>query len=631
MKKKFNIKQLFSIMLTMILLLGFSTKAKADSYPDTVTFTESKTLTNYKTTLLTNSSGGTGSYGTTYKKAKFSNGTVVYAFCLNHEKNAPSVNTTLYRRNLTNIETQRKYAFIYILENGLGGNWSLGGNFTEEEKYYITQLAIWGVQGTDGGGLNLDAVPAQKDQKRKNILAAAKQLRDAALKHNSAPASSLSLNTATAGKTEVYATADKKYYRTDDIVTSGSGFNSYVVKLTNAPAGTEIVEVGTNAVKKSGDSLKAGQKFYVRVPASKVSSSLNLKVAVTVQTVSKDLVTYSSKESGKQDIGIPVTLNNPKSLSLTFTAKPVGYIKLRKVGIYPSGKIEDLKNVKITVKNSNGEAVITWISGDPGAWSNLYTLPVGTYKIVEENAPEGFIKSEDINIEVKALETREYEIKNYTEAKYVTIRKVDATTGAELPGAQLVLKNSVGQVVDSWTSGTTPHTVEKVLAPGKYTLSETIAPKGYQKSTKTVSFMVNDSGGVDAPVVMENVPETSVKISKQDITTGKELPGAKLTVKNSKGEVVDEWVSTTEPHYLPADLPAGDYKLIEVTSPKGYGLSEEVIDFKITNDGVEKTVTMTNSPIPVTADMPVVTIVVILIVTSLVAGVGIFKLNKQEA
>ena len=130
---------------------------------------------------------------------------------------------------------------------------------------------------------------------------------------------------------------------------------------------------------------------------------------------------------------------------------------------------------------------------------------------------------------------------------------------------------------------------------------------------------------------MKNKPVTSVKISKQDITTKKELPGAKLAVKDANGNVVDEWVSTTTPHYLPEDLPAGKYTLIERIAPEGYGLSEEIVEFEITNDGIEKTVVMTNSPIPVTADIPVP-----LIVVGAVAAVGLalfsmFKVGKQEA
>lgn len=88
----------------------------------------------------------------------------------------------------------------------------------------------------------------------------------------------------------------------------------------------------------------------------------------------------------------------------------------------------------------------------------------------------------------------------------VNISKQDATTGDELPGAELVLKDSNGKVVAEWTSTNEPHKVSN-LTPGKYTLTETIAPKGYQKSTETVTFTVKADGTVDGNVVMMNKPE----------------------------------------------------------------------------------------------------------------------------
>ncbi len=628
MKKKFNMKYVFSIMLAIVVLLGFGPKVNADNYPDKITFTLSKKLDNYSGVLL-KKKGSIGSYGTTYKKAKFDNNTEVYAFCFNHELNAPNVGTVLKRTELSAIEQQRKNAFIYILENGLGGNWSLGGNFTEEEKYYITQLAIWGVQNNDGGGVDLDAVPAQTDQKRINILDAAKRLRDAAMAHNTVAPNSLSVTTT---KTQLSPTADKKYYRTADISVTGNGFKNYKITLTNAPTGTEIVESNTSNVKKSGDSLAAGKKFYVRVPTDKTSSSLNLKVTVSVTASSKDLVKYKDSNANKQDIGVPFTKPEALSKALTFTAAPTGSLQVKKVEVLADGTEKSLKDVKITVLNSDKKTVLTWTTtADADNTKKIDNLPVGTYTVVEESAPEGYTKSNNVTVKVEPLKTVTVTLKNVKDRQPVYISKQDATTGAELPGAKLILKNALGKTIEEWVSTTEPHLISTQLTPGKYILTEIAAPEGYQKTEETVSFMVNEYGNVDTKVVMKNTPKTSVKISKQDITTGKELPGAKLTVKNSKGEVVDEWVSTTEPHYLPDNLPAGDYKLIEVTSPEGYGLSEEVIDFTITSDGVEKTITMTNSQVPVTADMPVVTIVAILIVTSLIAGVGIFKLNKQES
>lgn len=97
------------------------------------------------------------------------------------------------------------------------------------------------------------------------------------------------------------------------------------------------------------------------------------------------------------------------------------------------------------------------------------------------------------------------------EKNYIYISKQDATTGKELPGAKLVLKDANGNEVDSWTSEITSHKVDKVLTAGKYTLTEIKAPDGYVKSEETVTFTVKEDGSVDKPVIMynklEEIPE----------------------------------------------------------------------------------------------------------------------------
>lgn len=92
------------------------------------------------------------------------------------------------------------------------------------------------------------------------------------------------------------------------------------------------------------------------------------------------------------------------------------------------------------------------------------------------------------------------------------------------------------------------------------------------------------------------------KISKIDVTTSEELPGATL-VLTKKGDIqpTDTWTSTNTPHYL--SLSNGDYTLCETIFPDGYEVvegKEECIEFNI--DGTKiQTVVMENAPIPDTA------------------------------
>lgn len=86
-----------------------------------------------------------------------------------------------------------------------------------------------------------------------------------------------------------------------------------------------------------------------------------------------------------------------------------------------------------------------------------------------------------------------------------------------------------------------------------------------------------------------------VDISKTDIVTGEELPGATLQIYDSEGQLVEQWVSTDTPHRIDR-LPAGSYTLLELTAPEGYGIAEKV-SFEILPTGEIQTVTMKDAPV----------------------------------
>ena len=77
-------------------------------------------------------------------------------------------------------------------------------------------------------------------------------------------------------------------------------------------------------------------------------------------------------------------------------------------------------------------------------------------------------------------------------------------------------------------------------------------------------ILLKDSDGFSQTVTMLDAP-TRVKISKADITTHEEIPGATLRVLDKNGNVVDEWVSENTPHYIEAVLVAGETYTLEET------------------------------------------------------------------
>ena len=186
-------------------------------------------------------------------------------------------------------------------------------------------------------------------------------------------------------------------------------------------------------------------------------------------------------------------------------------------------------------------------------------------------------------------------ISNVKQPYNVKISKTDITQSKEVAGATLVVKDEQGNVVETWVSTNEVHNI--VLLPGKYSLTETIAPEGYKLSTTTIQFLLDGEGGLFVKdstgtyvsvnkVVMINELKDSVSIIKKDSKTNKALAGAVLRIKDEKGNVVKEF--TTTDNYFSIVLNAGKYTLSEVSAPSGYILSSEVIYFELTSDGTLK-------------------------------------------
>lgn len=138
----------------------------------------------------------------------------------------------------------------------------------------------------------------------------------------------------------------------------------------------------------------------------------------------------------------------------------------------------------------------------------------------------------------------------------------------------------------------TRHMIQGLEAGEEYVLKETKTPNGYA-TFKTQTFTAEEGKDTSLSMVDE---DTKVEVSKQDITTKKELEGAKLKVTDKDGKVIDEWTSGKQLHMI-KNLTAGEtYTLTEAIAPKNYKVAES-LRFTVKDTGKIQRVIMYDRPV----------------------------------
>ena len=125
---------------------------------------------------------------------------------------------------------------------------------------------------------------------------------------------------------------------------------------------------------------------------------------------------------------------------------------------------------------------------------------------------------------------------------------------------------------------------------GKYQIVEVKAPAGYLLDSTPVDVEFTYDGQQTPWQIVDGTNtnlQTTVNISKQDITNGKELPGAKLEIRDADGSLVEGWTSGKVPHTVRGLELEKEYTLTEKRAPDGYAEAESIV-FKLVQEGTEQ-------------------------------------------
>ena len=252
-------------------------------------------------------------------------------------------------------------------------------------------------------------------------------------------------------------------------------------------------------------------------------------------------------------------------------------------------EITMIAGAHLQVVDQNGKIIDNWVSD--GTAHAVSGLVVGqTYKLVETEAPEGYVLASPIEFTVSDQADANDQLSLVN--KQVKVTKTDLTGEKEVEGAHLsVVEKDTGKTADTWTSGKEPHPVSGLEVGKTYILTETRPADGYV-TAESIEFTVEDDFKSETHQ-MKDAP-TKLEISKEDITTSKELPGAQLVIKNSEGKEVEKWTSAEEPHYIEM-LPIGTYTLTETAPPALYMKAEDV-QFEVKDTAEIQKVVMLDKP-----------------------------------
>ena len=240
------------------------------------------------------------------------------------------------------------------------------------------------------------------------------------------------------------------------------------------------------------------------------------------------------------------------------------------------------------------DALVTTVTTGEDGKAVADNLPLGSYYVVEKTAPEGFVLNHDrsevafvyADQDTPVIE-QEVTVGDDRQKVTIQVEKQDAENGATVAGAVfgifnkadikadgkvIVKADTLLQEMTSDNDGLAACTLDLPL--GQYYVKELKAPAGFVSSDEVLnldaSYQGQDVKTVKLKTVKKNQP-TTVEITKSDVTTGVELDGAKLTVLDKEGNVVDQWTSVKDqPHVIKRLTVGEEYTLREEMAPYGY-------------------------------------------------------------
>ena len=247
------------------------------------------------------------------------------------------------------------------------------------------------------------------------------------------------------------------------------------------------------------------------------------------------------------------------------------------------------------------------ITTDGNGIAQMDNLPLGRYYIVEKETAHGYVLDNEpryVDLTYRdqdtPLVTYSADWQNARQRVQVEVLKKEKDSNKVLSGAIFGLYaaddivSSKGKVLlakDTLIELKTTDEDGKIRfvadlpVDSRYYIKELAAPDGYVTDQEPQEFTFEYQGSgtsvAEYSFTFED-EQTTVELSKADLTDKKELPGASLKVTDEDGNTVDEWVSKEEAHIIKGLIVGKKYKMTETKPADGY-VTAESIEFTVEN------------------------------------------------
>ena len=247
------------------------------------------------------------------------------------------------------------------------------------------------------------------------------------------------------------------------------------------------------------------------------------------------------------------------------------------------------------------------ITTDGNGVAQMDNLPLGRYYIVEKETSHGYVLDNEpryVDLTYRdqdtPLVTYSADWQNARQRVQVEVLKKEKDSDKVLSGAifglyaaddivsskgkVLLAKDTLIELKTTDEDGKIQF-VADLPVDSRYYIKELAAPDGYvtDQEPQEFTFEYQGSGTSVAEYAFTFEDEqTTVELSKADLTDKKELPGASLKVTDEDGNTVDEWVSKEEAHIIKGLIVGKKYKMTETKPADGY-VTAESIEFTVEN------------------------------------------------